>query len=327
MTWFVAAGLALAVSLIPLSAACAEDIEGSKDHPLAGRYQDSSIVFYKSSDFDEAALLQAPHDYGAALDKNDTKDRSGPEWLKVEGRTTWIRYEIPQGRSSLEVIRNYETALKSGGFKVVFACADKACLEGKLQDNYLIGEQLDPGNGVSTAYADHARHLLAKLDRPEGTVYASIVSGEDKEQVVAFVTVVETKPMQGDQIAVVKAEAMQSAIDSGGSINLYGIQFDSGEDTLRPDSKPTLDEIARLLAAKPALRLTIVGHTDNVGTESYNLDLSNRRAARVVAELTSAHGIEASRLTAEGAGMGRPVATNDTDDGRAKNRRVELVAK
>ena len=319
--------LTIAISLVPASAAFADDIEGSKDHPLVGRYKEASIVFYKASDFDEAALLQAPHDYGALLDKNDTKDRSGPEWLKAEGKTTWIRYEIPKGRSSLEVIRNYETALKSGGFKVVFACADKACLAGKLQDNYLIGEQLDPGNGISTAYADHARHLLGKLDRPEGTVYASIVAGEDKDNVVAFVTVVETKPMRGDQIAVIKAEEMQSTIEGGQSVNIYGIQFDFDKDTLRPESKPTLEQIAKLLSAKPGLRIDIVGHTDNKGTEAYNLELSGRRAARVVTELTTAYGIDPARLTSHGAGMSRPIASNDTDDGRAKNRRVELVAK
>jgi OmpA-OmpF porin, OOP family len=325
MKYLARALAVIAVTLAVAAAAFAGDIADSKDHPLVGRYKDASIVFYKASNFDEGALLKAPHDYGALLDKNATKDRSGPEWLKVEGKTTWIRYEIPKGRSSLEVIRNYETSLKAQGFSSIFSCADAACLTGKLTDNYLTGEQLDPANGISTAYADHARYLLAKLDRPEGAVYASIVAGEDKDNVVAFVTVVETRPMQGDQIAVIKAEAMTSAIDSGQSVNIYGIQFDFDQDTLRPDSKPTLDEIGKLLAGRPDLRLNIVGHTDGKGAAAYNLDLSKRRAANVVAALVRDYGIDAGRLASEGAGMTKPLASNDTDEGRAKNRRVELV--
>lgn len=324
----ISLGILLAAALIafPLGAA-AEDVEGSADHPLVGRYKDASIVFYKVADFDEQALLQGPHDYGALLERKATDDRSGSEWLAVEGRTTHVRYEIPEGRSSLEVIRNYQDALKANGFTVAFSCADKKCFTGSLQDNYLLGEQLDPTNGISTAYSDHARYFLAKLDRPEGAVYTSIFAGEDKERVVAFVTVVEAKPMQGDQITVIKAEEMQSTIDSGRSVDLYGIEFDFDKATLRPESKPTLDEIAKLLAAKPELNLNIVGHTDNKGTDAYNLDLSSRRAASVVAEMTTTYSIDPSRLTSEGAGMGRPVAPNDTEEGRAKNRRVELVAK
>ena len=324
---------ALARALIILLPAClapagvvAEDVAGGQDHPLVGRYAGSSIVYYKASDFDEAALLQAPHDYGALLDQNDTKDRSGSEWMHVEGRTTSIRYEIPAGRSSLEVIRNYEAALTAQGFSVDFSCADKACLTGNLRDNYLIGEQLDPSNGISTAYSDHARYLLADLDRSEGKVYAAILAGEDKDQVVAFATVVETKPMQGDQIVVITAADMQTALQSGQSVNLYGIRFDFDQATLRPDSTPTLDEIGKLLTANPGLRLKIVGHTDNKGTAAYNLDLSSRRAANVVAALVSDYGIDGGRLTSSGAGMTMPLASNDTDEGRAKNRRVEPSA-
>ena len=97
--------------------AFAADEPGSKDHALIGRYEGASIAFYKASDFDEEALLQAPHDFGALLERDAVADRSGPEWLRLEGRITRICYEIPAGRSSLEVFRNYQTALKKGGFE------------------------------------------------------------------------------------------------------------------------------------------------------------------------------------------------------------------
>ncbi len=79
--------------------------------------------------------------------------------------------------------------------------------------------------------------------------------------------------------------------------------------------------------AKPDLRLEIVGHTDNRGTAEYNLKLSSERAKSVITALTQRYAIAAGRLTASGAGLTMPVAPNDTEDGRAKNRRVELIAK
>lgn len=305
----------------------AEDVAGSKDHPLLGRYDGASIVYYKASDFDELVFLKAPHDYGSLLARNATDDRSGPEWLTLQGRATEIRYEIPPGRSSLEVFTNYNLALKTKGFETVFTCADKACFTGSMNDLYLLEQQLDPTNGVSTAYSGHARYLLAKLDRPEGHVYTSVFVGEDNGQTVAFLRVLEAKSMETDQIVTIKAEEMKTGLEAGGHINIYGILFDFDKAGIKPESKPTLDEIAKLLTDKPDLRLDIVGHTDGQGTEAYNLDLSNQRAANVVAALVGTYGIDPTRLSSRGAGMSQPVASNDTEDGRAKNRRVELVAK
>jgi outer membrane protein OmpA-like peptidoglycan-associated protein len=308
------------------AAASGKDISGAKDHPLVGRYQGSSIVSYKSSDFDRATLLRAPHDYAALLEKGNTKDRSGPEWLTAEGRRTEIRYELPGDRSSLEVIRNFENSLEAQGLAVVFSCSDAECLSGSLRDLYLLGEQLDPTNPVSTAYAQHARYLLALRDRAGGTDYVGILVGEDQQERVAFVQVLETKAMEGDKIALVKADDMRNAFAKGASVSIYGIHFDFDKATLRPDSKPSLDEIAKALGAQPDLKLKVVGHTDNRGSAGYNQDLSQRRAAAVAAALVQNYGIAAARLAPEGAGMSRPIAPNDNENGRAKNRRVELVA-
>lgn len=318
--------LAVVTLLLAMSPAWSDDVEGGKDHPLAGRFKDATIVYYKSKDFDELSFLRAPIDYGALLDRNATDDHSGPEWLNIQGRATEVRYQIPTGRSSLEVLTNYELALKSKGFTTVFSCADKACLSGNLRDVYLLGQLLDPSNGLSTAYFDHGRYLVAKLERPEGHVYISVITGEDKNETVAFLRVLEAKSMQTDNITFVKADEMSAGLEKTGSVNLYGIQFDFDNDVLKPESKPTLDEIGKLLQAKPALHLKIVGHTDNKGTDAYNLDLSSRRAANVAAALVGGYGVDPARLTSEGAGLSRPIASNDTDDGRAKNRRVELVA-
>jgi hypothetical protein len=99
----------------------------------------------------------------------------------------------------------------------------------------------------------------------------------------------------------------------------------TGKDSLGPHSQPTLQEIAKLLTGNPKLKVQVVGHTDNQGTPDYNLDLSRRRAASVVRALTSNFGVAASRLSSFGCGPSSPVASNDSEDGKAKNRRVELV--
>lgn len=93
---------------------------------------------------------------------------------------------------------------------------------------------------------------------------------------------------------------------------------------MKPESRPTLDQIADLLRARPDLRLQVVGHTDNVGRPDYNLDLSARRAANVLAALVETYAVDPGRLSSAGAGQTTPVAPNDSEDGRARNRRVKL---
>jgi OOP family OmpA-OmpF porin len=304
--------------------ACAQDSTAA-DHPLVGRYPGAEIAYHHRAEFDEAALLQAPHDYASLLERNALDDRSGPEWLRREGRVTTIRYAIPAGRSSLEVLRNHEAALKAKGFTVVFQCVDRACFTGNLQDPYLLGQQLDKANYETTLYSGRVRYMLMHGTGPDGPTDVALLAGENNGQVTLFVTVVEARPMEGDRIAVLDADAMGTALESERRVNLYGIHFDHDEDVPRPESKPTLDEIARLLTNKPELRLQIVGHTDDRGSAAYNLDLSQRRAAGVVAVLTRDYGIAPERLKASGSGLTAPVAPNDSEEGRAKNRRVELV--
>jgi outer membrane protein OmpA-like peptidoglycan-associated protein len=319
--WLVALGIALSSSL-----AQAQDAEGCKDNLLLGRFQGSTIAYCKVKDFDELVFLHAPHDYGALLDRNATKDRSGPEWLRLQGKASEIRYELAPGTSSLEAQANYQAVLKDKGFATVFSCADQECLTGNLRDPYLLGEQLDPANGVSTAYSDHARYILAKLDRPEGVVYVSVMSGEDKDKTVAFLRILEARGMEPSKIATpTDSPDLSASLETQGSVNLYGILFDYDQDAVKPESKPALDAIAKVLADKPTLRLKIIGHTDNTGSAAYNQDLSSRRAANVSAALVGGYGIDPARLSFEGAGMSRPIESNDTDEGRAKNRRVELV--
>jgi outer membrane protein OmpA-like peptidoglycan-associated protein len=121
------------------------------------------------------------------------------------------------------------------------------------------------------------------------------------------------------------AEVFSNGLKSTGHAAVYGIFFDTGKADLKTESAQAIGEIAKLLKADPSLKIFVVGHTDNVGTLESNMRLSQSRADAVVASLMGTHGIAAARLKAFGSGPYSPVASNDAESGRAKNRRVELV--
>jgi OmpA-OmpF porin, OOP family len=127
-----------------------------------------------------------------------------------------------------------------------------------------------------------------------------------------------------NQEVTADASSLADEIKKSGHVAVYGINFDTGKANILPDSERMLGEIAKLLDQDAALKLRVEGHTDNQGTAASNQTLSERRAQAVVAWLV-AHGVSASRLTSAGFGQTKPVADNQTDAGRAKNRRVELV--
>jgi outer membrane protein OmpA-like peptidoglycan-associated protein len=135
--------------------------------------------------------------------------------------------------------------------------------------------------------------------------------------------IIEKEAMQ--QEVTLDAAGMASSISSTGSVAIYGINFDTAKSDLKADSEPAIEQIAKLLTDHSALKVYIVGHTDMVGDAASNVKLSQARAQSVINSLVTKHAVAAARLIAFGNGPYAPVATNKTDDGRAKNRRVELV--
>ena len=207
-----------------------------------------------------------------------------------EGHKYFFRYRLIQGMtplSPLQIHRNYQNAARSAGGKV-------------LMDE----------NGYSTI-------LLNKGDKELWMEVHTNVGYEYD------LTIIEKEAMK--QEVVLDAAAMASDIADSGSVAIYGINFDTASSVIKPESEPAIDEIAKLLTGNPTLKVYIVGHTDMVGDAASNVKLSQARAQSVITALVSKHGIAAARLLAFGAGPYAPVATNLTDEGRAKNRRVELV--
>jgi len=128
-----------------------------------------------------------------------------------------------------------------------------------------------------------------------------------------------------EQVIVADAEALARDIRTAGKVAVYGIYFDTGKADVKPESAPTLQEIAKLLKNDPGLQVYVVGHTDNVGQLDFNMKPSMARAQAVVATLASQYGLDAARMKPQGVGPLAPVASNEDEQGRAKNRRSELV--
>lgn len=127
------------------------------------------------------------------------------------------------------------------------------------------------------------------------------------------------------QNIVANADVLSSDINKTGHATVYGIYFDTGKSAIKPESAQAIGEIAKLLKTDAGLRIYVVGHTDNIGGVEGNMKLSKDRADAVVQELAQSHGISRERLNGYGCGLFAPVASNDTEEGRARNRRVELV--
>ncbi len=161
---------------------------------------------------------------------------------------------------------------------------------------------------------DHREGYI--LDDPDNPLSLAGESGsEGIVQIIRINWTSETHP----------PNRIEQELQKDGRAKVYGIYFDFASDVLRPESKTVLDEIAEVMRKHPDWKLRVEGHTDNIGGDPYNLDLSNRRAAAVKQALVTQYRIEPGRFTAAGFGASRPVAPNNTMEGRALNRRVELV--
>lgn len=321
MKLFVRSILILLFAIYLHPSALAQDVEGSSDHPMVSRYEGSSITDYDFREFDSYEMLLGK----AKSDPEDPSNKTAESSENLEGKVTKISYYLPEDRSTLEVFRNYEDALKAAGFEILFTCSNQEC--GGRDFNHKIVEYKA---GFGDNYSDQ-RYLAAKLSRDEGDVYASLYTvkntsggGPDRNHIYTEVDVIEVVSMQ-EAMVTVDANAMAEEIFETGSISIYGILFDYDKADIKPESAGTIKEIAALLNNNPDLKLFIVGHTDNKGSLDYNTNLSQKRAEAVVAVLVSEYGIDSGRITPKGLAFLAPVASNSTKEGRAKNRRVELV--
>jgi outer membrane protein OmpA-like peptidoglycan-associated protein len=215
--------------------------------------------------------------------------------VNIEGRKFIIDYGLKKGfektYSRLQISRNYTNAIiKIGG----------------------------------TAHENHPQwpdSTNMKLVKDDKEIWAAFWQGY--AGLAGKLCVIEKQAMTQEIVA--DAKFMAEGINTTGHVAIYGIYFDFNKTDVKPESEPALKEITRLLQQDAKLKIYVVGHTDNVGGLDYNMKLSHQRAEAVIKELTSKYGIAPDRLKAGGVGPLAPVSSNDTEEGKAKNRRVELV--
>jgi OmpA-OmpF porin, OOP family len=302
-------------------------LPNSKDPVGMKRYEGSELIGYRVPKFDESLL---------PLGSPTNSDPPAYEKSKqVEGQVSYYTYLAPAGRSPAEMFRNYKQEFQRLGIEIQYEKSagshgwfgptfDKVATESDLSqilgydeadERLLVGKSRDANPSYYvvfvTAYQDGVipERLQGRVAKGRALAQLVVVSADVMEQKMTFVN----------------SDDMKHAIHDSGKVALYGLSFDTDKDVVKSESQPTLAEIAKLLNGEPSLRLHVVGHTDNQGKPDYNLDLSRRRAASVVRELTGKYGITANRLDAFGCGLYSPIASNEAEDGRAKNRRVELV--
>ena len=324
----------------------AANAPGSGDQ-LLPRYAGSFILAQTKKDFDEI-VLPLGKTIGAGYASEPDKKLRFEKVTTVEGRLTRTLYVIPEGRSVLEVVRNYTNDLEGKGATTLFQCSKAECGE-EFHKLHGVPRALKP-QGYGRERMALAGNVLEYVDPTAdqrlwvgqwtreggGDVYVSIyaatqtggsngdVSTALKGRVLVMLDVLETKAMQ-QNLAFVSAEQIGGALGKDGRVALYGILFDFDKADIKPESDKQLAEMANLLKASPTLKVFIVGHTDNKGTVAYNTDLSQRRADSVARALSTRFGIAADRMMSKGVGPFAPLAVNDTEEGQAKNRRVEMV--
>lgn len=273
--WF---GFVLAAALLAANSVGAEsDVEGSKDPKLFTRMPGWYINQYEENEF-------AAYEFTGA----------GGNKFAFEGHKVVLSYAFAgtgKKPSSLQVLRNYENAVKKIGGSVLYRSGDYFTTLKLVKDG-----------------RETLAEINSEVDAGWGGYTLTIVQ---KEAMVQQVTA--------------DAAALGADIKASGHVSIYGILFDTGKSEIKPESDAAIAEIAKLLKRDAGLNIYVVGHTDNVGGLVSNLKLSQSRAEAVKNALIGKYGIAAARLSSYGAGPYCPVSANTTEEGRAKNRRVELV--
>ena len=340
----VVAALPAAAQAPQLQAILSKDVARASDHPLSGRYKDSILLAQTVQAFDEIVLPSGP-----AEGKTYARDRQRfTSTMHARGKITRSIYLAPPERSSLEVMTNFVETVAGKGFETVFQCAAAACGESfhilkyrwDKPETKVVGANYENlrKHVIDAVFNDlnDVRYTLFKKSGPEGDTIVAIYGGQNRGgafgnysdairgRVSVLVEIVEPRAMER-RMEMVSAAEIGGKVMAEGRAVFYGILFDFDKAEIKPESEPQLAEMAKFLQSNPQVRVYIVGHTDSKGGLDYNIALSARRADAVVQALASRHQVDMKRLSPRGLGPLAPVTSNRSEDGRARNRRVEMV--
>lgn len=244
----------------------AQDVEGSKDHPMFNRLSGFYITEYSAEDF-------GTHEF-YYLDKDQV----------VEGKKTLITYVCDNEVGALKIIRNFSNAVKK------------------------IGGQ---------AFEEGENRAVLILKKGNAETWAEVFAYNDSY----YLTIIEKSEVEQE----ITANAILKELNETGKAILY-INFDSGKSTIKKESLPVIEQIIEMMKQAPEIKISVEGHTDSDGSNESNLKLSEARAKEVVDVIVKS-GVDKSRLSSVGFGEEKPIADNSTEEGKAKNRRVELIKK
>lgn len=286
------------------------DVSGSKDHPAISRFKGSWIRYYEFDKFNQ---------YNLRITSIKKGEENTARNLPLEGAVTRIVYQCPKTVSAFEVYKSYESALKTQGFETIFSCETANC-------GAAFGSSYPNDNAPHIrSYSQDQRYFAGKRKESDSTeLYVAVYSVFTQDGPVVRLDVIEIKRMEEGQVFVSAAKINSDMAQIGKSV-INQILFESGNANILPESSSAIQEIATYLKNNPFVKIYIVGHTDNVGTLDFNLNLSQQRADAVVQELVKKHGIDSNRLFGKGVGFLCPIASNESDKGKALNRRVELI--
>lgn len=319
--------IAVGLTCVFVSAnAVAQDIDSIIEHPMFERYPGQIIAWQHIENYQTYKVATGPV----------TGYRAITDWIETAGRVTRTFYKYEgEDRSYSEVYKNYLVALRSEGFEIIgegLSADRKGAAVGSrqwMEVTFRTNPTAKPGEVATlfsgTSSSGGAGAIVASKERAAGMAYVVVyVEQHSKNYIGTLIDIVEVEdPETG--LVVVDAEAIGSGIEEYGRVVLDGIIFDFDKATLKSESSAALEAIVVYLSANPEKRFYVVGHTDSMGAFSYNSKLSSDRAWAVVDVLKKHYGIASDRLEPYGVGPLVPVFSNNSDEGRDLNRRVELV--
>lgn len=301
--------MVILIAVFPLTVFAQENDEG-----IISIYEGSKVIYDYQVGFEEFPLLVS-----------DDSVRT------FEGRIRRQWCQAPDDRSPLEIIRNYQQAIREMGGELLFITRDPQSIEveGKKLSEYFKYHRLDRDYSFNYFPEETmSEFLTARIETPDATYYLAIASGkgsrvpnEDHRTYFEIVTL-EVESME---IGMVTMDALREGIAAYGKALVYNIHFETGSVEVRPESAEALKVISEFMKQNPSKRFLVVGHTDNVGDYDMNHELSYARANAAVGKLIDEYGVDRNQVKPAGVGPASPILSNSTEEGKARNRRVEIV--
>jgi len=296
-----------------------KDIAGAEDNPLISRFQGSTIQYYRAVKWDKYVLPYSK--YG------DNQPWPWKKTLELQGQINRIQYVTSKDNNAAYVYMNYLNALKKSDWEILYSGSgdDELGTESYSWQYYMFQGGLNLRDKFGSKYGfrgGNYAYIAAKYEDNDTSYYAAIYIIEQDDETMINQDIIKVK---NPDVGLVTAKLLTEKIDKKGHLALDGIFFETGKATLTENSVPALKNIAEYINLNKDKKYFIVGHTDNVGDFALNMNLSENRAKAVMNELISKYNVDLNQLKAYGVANLTPMVSNSTEEGKAKNRRVEIV--